>query len=190
MKKYKAKKRKKFNPIPCSGKAQVWVETVIYTLIAFVMLGAVLAFVKPKIEEIQDKAIIEQTLGVIKDINTLILSVIQGGPGNKRIIEMEIKKGQLEIDGKNDRIVFKIESRYAYSEPGEDVPLGSVTAHTKKRGKFNIISLTSNYSGEYNITYKGGDNIKTITKSSTPYKLSISNNGRVGNYTLINIEVE
>ena len=37
---------------------QVWVETVTYTLIAIVMIGLVLSFAKPKIEELQDKTII------------------------------------------------------------------------------------------------------------------------------------
>ena len=46
---------------------QVWVETVIYTLIAFSLIAAVLAFVKPKIDELQDKAIIEQSIGMIKE---------------------------------------------------------------------------------------------------------------------------
>ena len=38
-------------------KAQVWIETVIYLLIAFIMIGMVLAFVKPKLEDIKDKSI-------------------------------------------------------------------------------------------------------------------------------------
>ena len=38
-------------------KAQVWIETVIYTLIALALIGTVLAFVKPKIQEIQDKIV-------------------------------------------------------------------------------------------------------------------------------------
>ena len=65
-------------------KGQVWVETVIYTLIAFVMIGAVLAFVRPKIEEFQDKAVVEQTISALEDINSVILAVVQGGTGNKR----------------------------------------------------------------------------------------------------------
>ena len=36
-------------------RGQVWVETVIYTLIALALIGTVLAFVKPKVEEMQDK---------------------------------------------------------------------------------------------------------------------------------------
>ncbi len=31
-------------------RAQIWIETMIYTLIAFIMLGLVLAYAKPKIE--------------------------------------------------------------------------------------------------------------------------------------------
>jgi uncharacterized protein (UPF0333 family) len=34
-------------------RGQIWVETVVYTLIALVMIGLVLAFAKPKIEELQ-----------------------------------------------------------------------------------------------------------------------------------------
>tara|TARA_Y100000034_G_scaffold122656_1_gene168392 strand:+ start:1083 stop:1601 length:519 start_codon:yes stop_codon:yes gene_type:complete len=155
-------------------RGQVWVETVIYTLIAFVMIGAVLAFVKPNIEELRDKALIEQTIEVIEDINSRIIEL--GGEGNKRIIELGIKKGILTIDGKNDLIVFEIESRLIYSQPGEDIYMGNIIANTKKRGTFNTVTLTSNYS-EYNLTYNKVDKLKTITKASTPYKLSISNIG-------------
>ena len=43
-------------------KGQVWIETVVYTLIAFAILGAILGFAKPKIEQLQDKSIIEQSI--------------------------------------------------------------------------------------------------------------------------------
>jgi len=159
-------------------KGQVWVETVIYTLIAFVMIAAVLAFVVPKIEEVQDKTIIIQTLEIMGEIDSLILSVSQGGAGNKRIIEIEIKKGNLEIDGINDRIVFEIESRYAYSEYGEEVDIGDIVAYTERKGKLNRVILTNNHSDNYNITYQNQDAIKSISKASTPYKISISNEGK------------
>ena len=44
------------------SKGQIWVETMVYTLIAFALIGIVLMFVKPKIEEIQDTSIIEQSI--------------------------------------------------------------------------------------------------------------------------------
>ena len=126
-------------------RGQVWIETVIYTLIAFAMIGAVLSVAKPKIEEIQDKAIIDQTIGMLDDMNSIILSV-KKVPGNQRIIELSIKKGNLNIDGVNDKIIFEMESRHTYSQPGEDVIVGSIIAHTEKKGKFSIVTLTSNYS--------------------------------------------
>ena len=58
-------------------KGQIWIETVIYTLIIFVMIGLVLSFAKPKIEEMQDKAIIEQSIAMMKDIYSNFLSNIK-----------------------------------------------------------------------------------------------------------------
>ncbi len=168
-------------------RAQVWVETVIYTLIALTMIGLVLSFVRPKLEEIQDKAIIEQSLSMMEDINSVILSLVQGGPGNKRLIEITIKKGALNIDGNNDKIIFEMESKYTYSQPGENIYSGSLIAHTEKRGEFNIVTLTGNYTEEYNITYKEKDELKSISKASTPYKIFMSNKG--GDKPVIDIEV-
>ena len=34
-------------------RGQIWVETVIYTLIALILIGLVLTFITPKIKEIQ-----------------------------------------------------------------------------------------------------------------------------------------
>ena len=166
-------------------RGQIWVETVIYTLIAFVMIGLVLAFAKPEIEKFQDKAIIEQSIAMIKDIDSTILTM--GGQGNQRIIELGIKKGVLKIDGKEDLIVFEIESRYTYSEPGEDILDGNLIIHTEKRGKFNIVTLTREYSEEYDIKYQGMDELKSLSKTSIPYKILISNKG--GDKTVIDIEV-
>ncbi len=160
-----------------SRKAQVWVETVIYTLIALVLIGTVLAFVKPKIEQLQDKAIIEQTLVVMENIDNQIKSVIQGGPGNRRIIDIGLKKGNLDIDSKNEQILFNIESKHLYSEEGETVGVGNIKILTTPNGKNYDVVLWMNYSG-YDLSYRGNLNeIKTITKSSNPYKFVITNNG-------------
>lgn len=170
-------------------KGQIWVETVIYTLIAFVMIGLVLSYAKPKIEELQDKIIIEQSIGIIKDISNVILSLTQGGAGNTRLIELEIKKGVLKIDGADDKIIFEIESKHIYSQPGEEYQEGDIVVITEKKGEFNLVTLIKDYDGEYNITYKEEDKLKLITKSSTPYKLLISNKGKIGNEIVIDFEI-
>ena len=170
-------------------KGQVWVETVIYTLIAFVMIGAVLAFVRPKIEEFQDKAVVEQTISALEDINSVILAVVQGGTGNKRLIEMGIKKGFLEIDGVNDRLRFEVDSKYTYSEPGVNVSIGNGVALTKKQGKGNIITMNFDYSDKYDITYENKSEMKVVTKAAIPYKITISNKGKENGKTKIDFEI-
>mgnify|MGYP001210057306 CR=1 FL=1 len=164
-------------------RGQVWIEVVIYTLISLTLIGAVLAFVAPKIEEIQDKAIIEQSITMMQNIDKTILS-IEGVAGNKRIIDLGLKKGTLKIDAQKDEIVFKIESKYIYSQPGEKINVGDLIALTEETGSLNKITLTSNYS-EYDLTYDGKNESKLITHASTPYKLSIENKGG----TIINIVV-
>jgi len=157
-------------------RGQVWVETIIYTLIAFVMIGLVLFFAAPKIGQVQDKSIIEQSISVMENIDLVILEV-RSEAGNRREVKLKIRKGDLKIDSANDMLVFEMISRHTYSEPGEDISEGNIIVHTAKRGDLNVVNLTLDYSGLYNITYNGGDELKTITKSATTYKLFISNQG-------------
>ena len=157
---------------------QMWVETVIYTLIAFVLISAVLAIAQPKIKEIQDRTYIEQSLGVMKDINSIFLEIAEGGAGNKRLVELGINKGELKINGADDSLVFEMESNYLYSEPDEDITDGNILIHTRQKGDYYVVNMTHNYAGIYNITYQGGDVSKIIGQSSAPYKLFISNKGK------------
>ena len=170
------------------NKAQIWIETLIYTLIALIMIGAVLAFVKPKIQELQDKAIIEQSIELMEYINTKILSTTQT-EGNKRVDKFIIKKGSLKIDGIEDKIVFEMESRYEYSEPGIEIREGNIIGNTEKKGKLSMVTLILDYKGLYDITYQEEDKIKTINKASTPYEISILNKGKSNNVTIIEIEI-
>ena len=167
--------------------AQVWIETVIYTLIAFIIIGTTLAFVKPKIQELQDKSIIEQSILLIKDIDDLIKDVELGGEGNKRKIELNLKKGELSIDGDNDQIVFNIKTSYIYSEPGKEINQEGILVQTEEKTGENIVTLTKKYGAIKDIKYSGEDDSKTITQSPTAYTIYISNKG--GEKTIINIEI-
>jgi hypothetical protein len=175
-------------------RGQVWVETVIYTLIALTIIGLFISFAKPKIEEIQDKAIIEQSVEMLEDINSIIISIVQGGAGNQRVIEIGIKKGILEIDGINDQIAFEIEGKHTYTEPGADgapgdfISIGNILASTQKRGKINKVILKSNYSGTYDIKYQGKDEKKLLARAPVAHKISISNKG--GGVPIINFELK
>ena len=157
-------------------RGQVWIETVIYTLIALIIIGLVLAFAKPKIQEIQDKIVLEQSLEILQEIDSIILD-IQEVPGNKRILEIGIKKGNLEIDGVNNKIIFEMESRYVFTEPGANVAIGKIIAKTEPRGELNSITFTRVY-GDYEISFGEGYS-KIFTSAPNPYRLAISNKGKV-----------
>lgn len=162
-------------------RGQIWVETVIYILIAFVMIGLVLGYALPKINELQDRAIIDQSISSLKNIDILILNL--GGPGNQRVInQFSVKKGSLEIDGINDRLSFKIEAKYTYSEPGVTIRDGSILVNTQRTGEYNLINLTRDYSNEYNITFDGEDQLKTLTKTLGSYTIVVANRGK-GKFT-------
>lgn len=149
-------------------------------------MGAVLAFVIPKIGEIKDKAVVEQSLQIMQNLDNVILSTILGGTGNKRVIDLTIKKGSLKINSENETIVFEMESKYIYSEIDKEVKIGGITALTEKLGNTNKVRLTSNYSS-YNLTYASKEEAKTISAATTPYKLVIENKG--GSKTNINFIV-
>jgi type II secretory pathway pseudopilin PulG len=187
-------------------KGQVWMETVIYTLIALIMIGAVLTFVQPKIQEIQDKAVIDQTLKVITGIDSEISSVVQGGAGNKRIISFELKKGDIEINCPNNiRYILK-DTRSVYSEPcilnspseciddGKQIDYGNIKILTIQQGKLNTVILSVGYDSSDETTANldcGGVDVHQITfsKSSTPYKIAITNTG-INEYSTPTVLIE
>lgn len=157
-------------------KGQVWVETVTYTLVAFVLIGLILAFVKPKIDELQDKALIEQSMNVMRQIDSVINEVYEDGTGNKRLIEILIKKGNLIIDSENDSLKFEFEGNYQYSEVGQNYSESSFSILTTQNGPLYKILIEKNYPN-FNITYSERDSSRTFGGSSSPYGIFISNKG-------------
>lgn len=160
-----------------SKRGQVWVETVIYTLIGLAVIGILLAVSKPKIEEMKDKIVIEQTLKSLNEISTRIYDV-QISPGNKRILDLKISKGKFYIDASADKIGWILDSNYKYSELGRVVNLGNMEILTKEGGPY-IIEASMNYS--VNLTNNGQEDYISLDGSPTAYKFSIENNGKIGN---------
>ncbi len=165
-------------------KAQVWVEAMTYTLIALAVIGAILAFVQPKVKEMQDKATIENSINLMEQINSVIKNLGQNVPGNKRELEIKIEKGNLRIDGVKNEITFDMPSRYKYSELGQNYKYGDLLILTQKENEGYNFSISLNYS-QYNLTYKGKDIDQELTAASNPYNLFIIR----GKGIVINTEV-
>lgn len=159
-----------------NNKGQVWVETVIYTLIGLFMIGLVLSYAKPAIEEAQDNSVLKQSTQMLEQVDSQILSI--GPPGSQKQISVSINKGELKIDATKEKIIFEMDSRYYFSEENKNVTIGRINSSTQRINDLNHVTLTLDYSKDYNITVEGLDRLKTLTKSPSPYRVFIINNGR------------
>lgn len=161
-----------------NDKAQVWVESVLYLLIGLAIIGLILAFVKPKIAEIQDKIVIDQSLDLLKELDNEIIKVWNNGEGNQQVEEIEIKRGELVIKAQNNEIWYVLkESNVVYSQPGETFTIGNIERLTEKKGSTQDVYLKLKYRDSINLLFEGENKEKILTKAATPYKLSIRNNG-------------
>ncbi len=151
-------------------KAQVWVETVIYTLIGLAIIGILLAVVRPKIEETQDKLAIEQTIESMNKINDKVFEV-RKFVGNRRIVELKVSQGKFIINSDEDRLDWIIDSSYQYSELGEDVSLGDLNVKTTQVGDDYEVSISLDYN--FNIISEN----QRLDPAPSPYSLVIENTG-------------
>ena len=155
-------------------RGQVWVETVLYTLIGLVLIGLVLAFASPRISEAKDRLVVEQSINSLNAFD----EKVNIDPGNVRRIDFTIKRGALYIDPEKDLIRLEINDlSKPYSEPGVLINYGRVSGISETEQKFSKIALYLNYSKQFNITYNGKKTEMKFDSAATPYIFLISNLG-------------
>ncbi|MEM4259511.1 MAG: hypothetical protein QXS38_01995 [Candidatus Pacearchaeota archaeon] len=168
-------------------KGQVWIETVLYTLIGLALIGVALGFLMPKINEARDKALVNQAINSLSEIDGKITEVLERGVGNIRQTEFLMKRGELYINSSSDEIVFILRGLAGqYSQPGVEIGIGRLKVLTEAGQKTTTTSLSVSYN--VNLTYNGRDDDKKFTSTSIPYKFSISNKGLVNGKILIDLE--
>jgi type II secretory pathway pseudopilin PulG len=163
-----------------NNKAQIWVETVIYTLIGLSIIAIILTMALPQIEKSKDKAIIEQTVTALNVLDKKI-SEVEQAPGNTRVVEFSVSKGKLEIsptDPAGDvdgSIIYTLEdTKLELSEVGQEIKQGNIILKTEKMAARYKITLTMKYPN-LNITNKDELGTKTLYAGTTPYKIVIEN---------------
>jgi type II secretory pathway pseudopilin PulG len=153
-------------------KAQIWVETVVYTLIGISIIGILLAVAKPRIDEIRDRLVIEQTIESFNQIHGRILEV-QDAPGNQRTLGLKLSRGKIVINSSDNSIIWQMQSNYKYGEPGSIVDLGKIMVRTEQANPYDVFIMLE-YT--YNITLED-ETILEIEPSPTPYTLIFINRG-------------
>jgi len=157
------------------NRGQVWIETVIYTLIGLTIIGLVLAVALPKINEKKDEVMINQAIQAMGHIDDKIYEV-QRALANRRTVDLDIGKGRVIIDMGNDSISWVIDSSYKYSEQGMWVPNGVVDVLTEETNPWTV-TLKMGYA----VDIRFGDSTigtKELDSAPTPYKLMIENAGK------------
>jgi len=154
-------------------RGQVWVETVIYTLMGLAIIGILLSVSRPKIEEMKDKLVIEQTIESLNAISNKIYEV-QIAPGNKRVLSLKVTKGTFYINSSANKIGWVVESNYKYSEFDSVVPLGNMEIVTRDGNPY-MVHITMNYG--INITYNDKEDYVKFEGSPSPYDLIVENMG-------------
>ena len=166
-------------------KCQIWIETVIYTLIGLAIIGLMLAVITPRINTMKDKAVIAETINSMNDLNQQIQNTFIA-PGNKREVFLSVKKGEYTLDTNNNSIQYLLKgSTLLYSQVNESKKQGEIIILTQERnGKYDIY-LRLDYS-QFNMTYQGRKINRILTAAPTPYHLLIEYIGGTDNR--INIE--
>lgn len=159
---------------------QIWIETVLYTLIGIALIGVVLAFVVPKINTQKDKLVVEQTLDALDAVDQKINQVLSA-PGNAREINFAMKRGEFHVNSTEDTLYFIVPSlKEPYSEPNADIKIGRLVLRTQeKQGDFDVIIKVA-YAD--NVTYALEDTNRKFDPASIPYRFIVSNEG------ILNIE--
>jgi len=156
--------------------AQIWVETVIYTLIGLIIIGVLLSVASPQIQKIKDRNIIEQT---IISLNTLDEKIIEIGDstGNIRIINFKIQKGALKIIPSDNKIEYLFEDTLLeLTEIDQEIHEGNIIIKTTENGNKYSISLTIEYE-DLNLTFNNLQEPRVLQSGPVAYKIQLENLG-------------
>ncbi|MEM4605510.1 MAG: hypothetical protein QW103_00540 [Candidatus Pacearchaeota archaeon] len=156
------------------NKAQVWIETVTYTLIGITIIAIILAIALPRIEELKDENNLDSAKNLMEDLY-LKINEVSFSPGTQRVVSISITKGSIIFDTPQNSIYFSSESSFKYSEPGIEIKEGNVFIRTEDTTPYKVY-LKINYTS-INLTLNSRKSIEQITASSVPYKLIIQNKG-------------
>jgi len=156
------------------ARGQVWLETVIYTLVGLGLIALVLAIVAPRIADYRDSSVIEQTVQALNQLDGVIHEMAERGVGNARVVDFQLRRGTLTIDELEETIQFILDdSASTYSEPGTALREGSVTVLTNTTRVETSVTLKLNYNGTYNLTLAPGQT-SIVTAAPTPYRFRFS----------------
>ena len=158
----------------CENKGQVWVETVIYTLIGLSVIAILLSMALPQIRKAQDRAVVEQTIEALEVIDEKIFQVEQS-VGNVRVVDLSVSKGTFFIDSEDDSLRYVLDdTNLLLTELNQEIKRGDVLIKTFESGSKYRVVLTRPYPN-LNLTFSNLEKTHVLNPGTNPYKLVIEN---------------
>lgn len=128
-------------------KGDIWISAVIYMGIGIVILVLVLSVGIPTINRIRDKNIATETQELMLALDKNIREVYSEGPGSKRTIKLDVKRGDLAFDQVQELITWNFETGVLLTEPNITIKRGTLeilTTQTSQKRKY-ITNFKINY---------------------------------------------
>lgn len=122
-------------------KSQVFVSAVLYLLITGIVMVLLLEAGIPVLEKARDKAIFDREQDQFLNLNQHIKDVASEGQGSKRIIPVQVEKGNLEVEGNSLKWSMLTDARII--EPRTHISFGDL----KVVSEFDVSAT------EYNNSY-------------------------------------
>lgn len=166
-------------------RGQVWVETVIYTLIGLSIIGLVLAGALPKINQKKDEMTIGKSIEAMGIIDEKVYAV-QKAQGSKRVINLEVRKGKLTVNVTGDEIYWDIPCSFEYSELDKEISFGRINVTTTRTAGYNV-RLKLSYDANLTTADEGEGQLKQFSVAAVPYKIAIDNKGIENDQFVISI---
>ena len=156
-------------------QGQVWMETLLYTAVGLAIIGVVLSFTVPKLEQNKERALVSKQIADLKRLDAAILDIANSPIDSTKTYELSLERGALIIDGLENSITSSLESSTRYSEPGVAVQDGRVSVLTTQIDKksYRIVMRTTYQSFGVNLTANRADKSIEFTQAPTPYVLEI-----------------
>lgn len=99
-----------------------WISAVLYFGIGIIIISILLASGTPVINRIRDKNIISQTKVIMSNLDYNIREAAKGGPGSQRVVDLDLSKGEFNIDVLNDLVYWKFDSKVLLGDVCTAVP--------------------------------------------------------------------
>lgn len=157
-------------------KADIWISAALYFGLGVIVVTIILSAGLPLIDRLKDKNVVIETKDVMFTLDDNIRQVIRQGPGEQRVLTIEIKKGDLIIDNSGNMIVWAYTTKALLSEPGVEI----------LEGNLKIITENTNVEKEYKITltlsYEGLADIRADKDTPNPTQeppITLSGNNKL-----------